>query len=487
MDWQELTFEADSPAPIYRQIQERIAGWIRNGRLTDGSRLLPTRELAGLLGLNRTTVAAAYEALEQEGLLKAHVGRGSFVCAPAASPFRWQERFRSAAPDRALPWTAAAPENGVISFAGARPDPASFPVPAVRRAAERELRVHGGAILQLGAAEGYGPLRELLARNMLRQNIARDGDEVLIISGCQQGLDLLARVLVGPGDTVLLEDPLYPGARDLFLAAGAQVRGIPVGPEGLSVTDLEQQLSRVRARLLVVTPNFQNPTGATLPLAARREILRLAARFQLPVIENDVSAGLRYHGVELPSLKSLDSDGRVVYLSSFSKAAFPGLRVGWCVAAPPLVRRLAAAKQLADLHTDQLSQAVLCRMATEGSLEAYRRQVVRRGSARLAAALEVCRARMPEGVEFFEPQGGLHLWLRLPESMDAAELLARARAEKVLFIPGRYFSVERPHHAALRLSFAGLEPDRIRRGLATLARLIRAQRGEAAGSSSILV
>jgi DNA-binding transcriptional MocR family regulator len=296
---------------------------------------------------------------------------------------------------------------------------------------------------------------------------ARPEDDLLITSGCQQGLDLVAKVLVAPGETVLLEDPVYPGARDLFLAAGVQVRGVAVGPMGISTTELEHELTRWRPRLLVVTPNFQNPTGATLPLEARREILRLAARFQAPVVENDVYAGLRYRGEELPSLKSLDGEGLVIYLRSFSKAAFPGLRVGWCVAPHAVIRRLAAAKQLTDLHTDQLSQAVLHRLAVEGVLDQHLEALRAEGAGSLEAALE---AASP--LDLTAPEGGAHLWVRLPEPLEAAELLVRARDQGVVFIPGRYFAVTRPHAGALRLTFAGLAPDQIRRGIAVLARLV---------------
>jgi len=234
---------------------------------------------------------------------------------------------------------------------------------------------------------------------------------------------------------------------------------------------------------VVLTPNFQNPTGASLPLDARREILRLAARFQVPIVENDVYAGLRYRGEDLPTLKSLDSEGLVIYLRSFSKAAFPGLRVGWCVAPRAVARRLIAAKQLTDLHTDQLSQAVLYRLAVDGILERYLAELRVTGSTRLAAALSACRDLLPPDVEFSAPDGGAHLWLRLPEPLDAADLLARARDRRVVFLPGRFFDVSRSHSGALRLTFAGLEPDQIRRGIAVLADLLHALAPTAQGRS----
>jgi DNA-binding transcriptional MocR family regulator len=463
MDWQTLSFDPVSSTPIYRQLSQRLAGWIHDGTLPDGTRLLPTRELAGLLGLNRTTVAAAYEALEADGLLKAHVGRGSYVCAPGHRfrSFDWAARFRASLP---AVQTIAAADPDAVNFLSWRSEPAPWAIEALRRAATEVL---SGPILQLGPAEGYSPLREYLWSRMAAEGHARPEDDLLITSGCQQGLDLVAKVLVAPGDTVLVEDPVYPGARDLFLAAGVQVRGLAVGPWGISTTELEQELTRSRPGLLVVTPNFQNPTGATLPLEARREVLRLAARFQVPIVENDVYAGLRYRGEDLPSLKSLDPEGLVIYLRSFSKAAFPGLRVGWCVAPQSVVRRLAAAKQLTDLHTDQLSQAVLHRLAVEGVLHRHLENLRAAGTTSLEAALDAVSPLV-----LARPDGGAHLWLRLPEPLDASELLVRARDHQVVFIPGRYFAVSRSHAGALRLTFAGLAPDQVRRGLAILTGLI---------------
>jgi len=474
MDWKELRVDVESPLPLYRQLSERIGDRIRTGRLAEGSRLPPTRELADVLRLNRTTVAAAYQLLASEGLLDAHVGRGSFVRSPAppAPPLDWEQKFRPAAADggaERLPWP---PGEDFINFASVPADPGGTLLGALRRAAERELSRPGAAILQLGPAEGHPPLRKYLHSQMRAAGIAGPDDEVLITSGCQQGLDLLAKILVAPGQAVLLEDPVYPGARQVFLAAGAQVRGVPMGPEGISLPELELELARLRPSLLLVTPNFQNPTGATLGVQARREILRLAARFQTVVVENDVYSGLRYQGEELPSLKSLDGDGRVVYLRSFSKIAFPGLRVGWCVARRAVARRLAAAKQLTDLHTDQLSQAILHRLAAEGTLRRHLEELVRLGKRRLRAVAEACRAEMPPGARFHTPEGGLHLWLELPSAVDSGELLARARAAKILFVPGKLFEVSRPQGGALRLTFAGLPPEQIRRGVSTLARLI---------------
>jgi 2-aminoadipate transaminase len=227
--------------------------------------------------------------------------------------------------------------------------------------------------------------------------------------------------------------------------------------------------------VLVTTPNFQNPTGATVPHEARLELLKIARRRGLAVIENDTYGDLRYWGRPVPSLKELDEDGRVILLRSFSKVTFPGLRVGWVAGPGPLISRLAEAKQLADLHTDQLSQAVLLRFAESGRLAAHREKVVEAGAERLRAVLAACERYLPHGTNFTRPEGGMNLWVRLPRPLDSSELLPRAHRDGVAYMPGRFFEVSRSDPGALRLSFAGLRPEEIRRGLEILGRIVSSE------------
>jgi 2-aminoadipate transaminase len=258
--------------------------------------------------------------------------------------------------------------------------------------------------------------------------------------------------------------------------------GIPVGAEGLDIAQLERVLERERPRFLVVTSNFQNPTGATLPLAARRDLLQAARAARVPVVENDAYGELRYEGEPLPAIKQLDENGGTVLLRSFSKVSFPGLRVGWVVGPKPLIDRLRQAKEAADLHTDQLSQAVLLEFAESGRLEAHRARVLQAGVERLAATLDACRRYLPANARWTRPQGGMNVWVRLPEPLDAGELLPRAQKEGVAYLPGRYFAVFRLEPGALRLSFAGLTPDQIRSGLAILGRIVSGEIESASAS-----
>lgn len=455
-----IQLDSHSETPLYRQLSQQLKAHIQSGRLAHGERLPATRELAGSLGLNRATVAAAYEILEGEGLLKGHVGRGSFVngAAPAPEPL-------NAAPSSP---TLAMPSTG-ISFASSRPAAALFPMEEFRDTCQQVLTSSElPNILQLGSPAGYPALRRYLLEEARLRKDAAAADDILISSGCQQALDLLQRVLIQPGDTVLMEDPVYPGLRAVFASAGARVAGVPMRPGGIDIAALEVALRRERPKLLVVTTNFQNPTGATLTMDARTRLLDLAAAAGVLVVENDIYGSLRYRGEPLPSLKALDPRGNVVQLGSFSKIAFPGLRVGWVIADAALIAKLTEAKQWCDLHSDQLSQAILYRFAESGRLAAHAERIRNEGLVRLETALDACATELPPGSTFTRPDGGMSLWVRLPEPLDAGELLPRAERAGVNYLPGKYFAVSRTETAGLRLCFAGLPPEEIREGLARL-------------------
>jgi 2-aminoadipate transaminase len=362
-----------------------------------------------------------------------------------------------------------------IGFVMSRPSRDLFPLDDFRASCAAVLgRRDLADILQLGSPSGFEPLRQRLLEEARAQRLAAPGDDLIITNGCQQALDLLGRVLVRPGDAVAVEDPVYPGLKNLLVSMGAQLVGIPVGARGLDLGHLERAL-RERPRFLVVSSNFQNPTGATLPLEARRELIERTRAAGVPVIENDAYGELRYTGEALPAIKSLDTGGGTVLLRSFSKVSFPGLRVGWALGPKPVIDRLRQAKETADLHTDQLSQAVLLDFLESGRLEAHRERVLEAGRLRLEATIEGCRRHLPAGARWTEPEGGMNVWVTLPPPLDAGELLQRARKEGVAFLPGRYFAVSRAEAGALRLSFASLTPEKIGEGLEVLGRIARSE------------
>ena len=440
--------DVQSDTPLYRQLYEYIRSAIDQGALGVGERLPATRELAGHLGLNRTTVSAAYELLESNGLIRGHVGRGSFVAARSV------------------------PQDG-ISFAASRPAAELFPLDEFRQTCEEVI--HGPeatAILQLGPPNGYAPLREYLLAQARASGDAGAKDDVLITSGCQQAMDLVSRVLAGAGEPVAVEDPVYPGLRSAF-HQHSRLIGLPVDTTGLDVDAAEQTIRSNAPRLTVLSPDFQNPTGTTLSEHNRRRLLTAGVEIGTRIIENDVYGDLRYGGERIRTVRSLDLDCGTILLRSFSKVAFPGLRVGWIIGTRDVIRKLAEAKRWCDLHTDQLSQAVLLRFAETGRLARHRERVLKEGTERLRATLQACAEHLPAGSRFSRPEGGMHLWVELPGGIDTGEVLGRAQAAGVSYLPGNYFGVARDHSHALRLSFAGLAPAQIEKGIASLGAILK--------------
>ena len=462
------TLDHASDVPLYRQLHQHMRQMISAGKLRDGERLPATRELAGLLGLNRTTVAAAWKLLEAEGWIRAEVGRGSFVGTTAKTqpePRHWDQILGRGT-------AAPPPQEARISFSTSRPAQDLFPIGEFRRACREVIdSPEAAGLLQLGSPLGYPPLRRHLLDQARRDGTARASDDILITSGCQQALDLVARLLAPAGTVVATEDPVYAGLRNAFTRAGARLAGVPFGPDGFDPDALGRLIANEQPRLTLVTPNFQNPTGLTMPEEARRAVLESTGRVGSVLVESDIYTMLRYKGQDVPAIKRLDPSGDTILIGSYSKLAFPGLRVGWVIAPREVIARLAESKQWADLHTDQLSQAVLLRFVENGFLEEHRRRVVRAGSERLTAALAACRQHLPRNATYTRPEGGMNLWVRLPEPLDAGELAPRAVREGVSYMPGKHFAVGPPESGALRLSFAGLKPAEIREGIAILGRI----------------
>src|SRR5579871_1711384 len=272
----------ESTEPLYRQIAENFKRLIAAGKMAPGSRLPATRELAGQLGLNRATVSAAYEVLESEGFITGQVGRGSFVSCRGGAPAHVESTgnridWRKILDHGAIASPAAPASTPLASFASSRPSEFLFPLDEFRATCEEVIRSpEAQTILQLGPPGGYPPLRRYLLERAQAEGVARASDDILITNGCQQSMSLLENLLVRPGDTILLEDPVYLGMKNVFERSGARLAGVPVGPDGIDITALERIAIRERPRLLAVTPNFQNPTGATLPLASRQSVIRIA-------------------------------------------------------------------------------------------------------------------------------------------------------------------------------------------------------------------
>ena len=376
----------------------------------------------------------------------------------------------------------------VISFAGGLPAPEVFPTERFREACIKVLSTQGRQALQYGATEGYEPLREMIARHTARYGVKAKPENVLITSGSQQALDLIGKLLINSGDRVLVEAPTYLGALQAFNAYGAEYICVPSDNDGLRTEHLEESL-RLGPKFMYVLPNFQNPGGTTLAEGRRHELVLLAERYGIPIIEDDPYGQLRYEGEHLTPLIALDrknihsddgySRGNVIYLSTFSKTLAPGLRLGWMVAPPDVIAKLVQIKQGADLHTSTFTQMVAFEVAHDNFLDEHIKLIRKVYGERRDVMLQALEEYFPAEVSWTRPQGGLFLWVTLPEGMDCHQLFEAAIKENVAFVPGdsfyggNGFAGEGRRH--FRLNFSNAEPEQIREGIRRLSVAIRSQ------------
>lgn len=374
----------------------------------------------------------------------------------------------------------------IISFAGGLPGPDLFPVEEVKEATETVLEQKGRKALQYSTTEGYAPLREMLVRHMARYGIVVNTDNVLITTGSQQALDLIGKVLINSGDKVLTENPTYLGALQAFTMYGADYVTVPMDDDGMCVDRLEEGL-RSGPKFMYVLPNFQNPSGVTLSLDRRREMIRLSDHYGIPIIEDDPYGQLRYEGEHVKPLVVLDAEclechhngkytGNVIYLGTFSKTLAPGLRLGWIVAPREVILKLVQAKQGTDLHSSTFDQMVAYEVARGGFLDKHvhriREVYGRRRDVMLHALEHAFPGAEALGVRWTHPKGGLFLWTVLPEGVDTGELLQYAIKEKVAFVPGAPFFPNGGGRNTMRLNFSNATDEQIEEGIARLGRAI---------------
>jgi 2-aminoadipate transaminase len=378
---------------------------------------------------------------------------------------------------------------GVISFAGGLPAPEVFPVERFKQACHKVLTEQAAPALQYGATEGYEPLRELIATNMSRYGIKAKVENVLITSGSQQALDLIGKLFINAGDRVLVEAPTYLGALQAFNIYGAEYESVPIDENGLR-TDLMEEPLRSGPKFMYVLPNFQNPAGTTLSEVRRHELVLLADRFGIPIVEDDPYGQLRYEGEHLPPLVVLDREnlrrdngysiGNVIYLSTFSKTLAPGLRLGWIVAPPEVIRKLVQLKQGTDLHTSTFTQFVAYEVARDGFLDQHVKLIRKIYRERRDVMLQALQEFFPPAVTWTYPHGGLFLWVTLPEGLDIKAILKSALEQNVAFVPGdSFYANDGPNHDGgegsrhMRLNFSNAAPEQIREGIRRLAAAVK--------------
>ncbi|HOX31177.1 MAG TPA: PLP-dependent aminotransferase family protein [Spirochaetales bacterium] len=365
----------------------------------------------------------------------------------------------------------AAENPQIISFAGGLPAAELFPVAEVAAAVQRTLAEIGPRALQYGVTEGIKPLREWIAAEMGLRGAACGADEVLVTTGSQQSLDLLGKIFLDPGDLIITENPTYLAAIQAFQAYEARFLAADTDEDGIIPESVEELAGKHEARFLYVIPNFQNPTGRTLSAARRKALYEVAARRGLIVVEDDPYGKLRYRGEHIAPLKSLDREGLVIYLSTFSKIVAPGFRTGWMVASKAVRERIVAAKAAADLHTSSLDQLVLERYLRDYDNAKHVEKVRSAYGERYGIMDGELAKAMPEGYRWTRPDGGMFLWVTGPEGLDSLELLKSALARQIVFVPGRDFFPDGSGAECMRLNFSNSKPELIREGVKRLAAL----------------
>lgn len=370
----------------------------------------------------------------------------------------------------------------LISFAGGLPAPEVFPIRQFQEACNTVLERNGPQALQYGTSEGYPPLREMIARHTARYSAAVEPDNIMITSGSQQALDFIGRVFINQGDHIVVESPTYLGALQAWNAYGAQYISVPSDEHGMIVDRLEEAL-RIGPKFIYVLPNFQNPTGTTLSLERRRQLVELADRYGVPIIEDDPYGQLRYEGEHLPSVVMLDSQhqncnghkysGNVIYMSTFSKLLAPGLRLAWVIAPREVIRKLVQSKQAADLHTATFNQVVAYEVGKGGFLDEHVKTIRQVYKERRDVMLETMDELFPPQVRWTRPEGGMFLWGILPPGMDASAVFQKAVERKVAFVPGGSFHPNGGGENTLRLNFSYSSPESIREGITRLGILLK--------------
>ena len=483
-----IQLDRSSDTPLYQQISDKIREAILSGQLAEGIRLPTERALASALQVNRTTVMNAYNQLAADGLVEGHVGRGTLV---KRSQFNYLDdnydengpswlfglpttEREILGPDARMLSELASVGDDIISLAAGTPAIELLPAEMLNAIfAEGLVRARQSA-LGYCPVEGLLSLRRDIAMRMRNRGVAVDAQHILILSGSTQGIGLVGRFLLNPGDEVVVEVPTYLGAIQTFRALGARVIGVPTDSDGMRVDLLETILARHRPRLIYTLPTFQNPTGVVMSPERRRRLLLLARRYQTPILEDDPYSEVYFEGKQPQPLKSLDTHSQVIYLSTFSKILAPGFRVAWLVSPEPMLERLTLHKQIFDLNTNALGQWAVSEILQRDSLiDNHLAKLRHYYQNKRDLMLQAIRTHLRDAVRVNPPGGGFHLWCRLQGDVRARALLREATREHVAFVIGEPFHVDGGGQQHFRLGFAFPEEEKIEEGVRRIGVALR--------------
>jgi len=363
---------------------------------------------------------------------------------------------------------------GIISFAGGAPDPNLFPKAEFAEIAKEILETQGNVALQYGVTEGYVPLRNWTKERLVKQGIIKDSDDVIIVSGGQQGIDLATKSLINPGDGVICEEPSFIGGLNCFRSFNAELYGVPVESDGISIEKLEETLkAHPNVKLLYTIATFQNPSGITVSLEKRKKILELAEKYDFLIYEDNPYGELRFSGEEVPTFKSMDTNGRVIYFGSFSKILAPGMRLGFTSAPGPLLERMIICKQTEDVHTNVLSQMIAYEFVTRYSIDEHIAKLRKAYGKKCKLMMDCMDKYFPESVTHTCPEGGLFLYCTMPEGYDSKELMKLALDKNVAFVPGTSCMIDdKATYSTFRMNYSTASEEDIETGIKALGEVL---------------
>lgn len=361
----------------------------------------------------------------------------------------------------------------IISFAGGNPSPQTFPAGALSELAKKTIASQGDSVLQYGGTAGVESLLEEVKKLFEQEGLHPALDELIVLTGSSQGIELMTKAFINPGDCMLVESPTFLGAIQTFRLYEADIKEVAMDEQGIDLSDLEDKLRTYHPKFLYTIPTFQNPTGRTLPSVRRKRIVELCRQYRCMILEDDPYAALRFEGQGQPSMKSFDDSDIVVKLLSFSKTISPGLRVGAAYGPREVISKFNMGKQGMDVHTPNLNQALVAEYLKSGAYPAHVEENCRLYQSKMSVMYEMAEKYFPEGTQLVRPEGGMFMWAELPERFDAAAMFQKAVEQKVAYVPGTHFYARGGHLNTMRLNFTMVDEERIRRGMKTLGELFR--------------
>lgn len=478
-----LNLNKTDSKPLFQQVVDQIKSLIEQGVLREGEALPATRKLADRCGVNRTTITKAYEELWAMGYLESSQGSYSYVRLPQFarkelehqddSGINWSNSLCFNRVDLYLmdEWRINA--TGMINFRSLSPDPRLMPTEDFRKCLNQHIANHGTRVLNYGDARGYDPLIKYISKHQQLHQIHASEDQIILTNGAQHALDLICRLYIDENTTIAIGRPSYNSAIQMFKSVTSNIIEIPLNDEGLDLDELEFQAQKKQIKMVYTMPNFQNPTGITTSMGHREQLLEICEKYDMILIEDGFEEEMKYFDKAVLPIKSIDRNHHVIYLGTFSKVLFPGLRLGWITAHRDCIQQLSAFKTLTELSGNQLSQSAVYGFCKSGKYDLHKKRFHKAYKKRMTHTLKMIREYIPEEVKTSIPMGGYLIWFELPNlKLSEKELINRLLKNKILVAKGSDYYASHSDNLAFRLSIAHTDEEEITEGIKRIAQVI---------------